>query len=125
MPNADSSVVRISDSVSPEAMRFFILTPAHEIIETNEKAWAEWFENSSEGVVEVAEDRIGSFTISTIFVGLEKDDAKELRLWETMIFDDSIAELDPPRVRCSGTWEDAERMHHEVFCKVRESEQQS
>ena len=97
-------------------MRFFILTPAHEIIETNEKAWAEWFENSSEGVVEVAEDRIGSFTISTIFVGLEKDDAKELRLWETMIFDDSIAELDPPRVRCSGTWEDAERMHHVVFC---------
>lgn len=103
-------------------MRFFILTPAHEIIETNEKAWAEWFENSSEGVVEVAEDRIGSFTISTIFVGLEKDDAKELKLWETIVFNESAPELDPPRERCSGTWEDAERMHHEVFCKTRDQE---
>lgn len=106
-------------------MRFFILTPAHEIVETNGEVWAEWFENSSEGIVEVAEDNIGKYTISTMFVGLEKDDAKNLRLWETIIFSDSIDELDPPRERCSGTWEDAEKMHHEVFCRVRKSEQQT
>lgn len=106
-------------------MKFFILTPAHEIQETSQQAWTDWFENESEGIVEVAEDRIGSFTISTIFIGLEKDDAKELRLWETIIFNESMAELDPPRERCSGTWEDAEKMHHEIFVKVRNAEQQA
>lgn len=74
-------------------------------------AWALWMESSHE-FRRVAREQVGSYDVSTVFLGLDHGIGRSNRapvLWETMIFGDGPlrGEMD----RCSGSREQAEAMH--------------
>lgn len=84
--------------------------------------WARWFEKADR---KVQLDVIDSFTISTIFLGLDHGYNGEPMLFETMIFPQSDLtnwednELYGYQTRCA-TWEEAEEQHRIAVSKVRE-----
>lgn len=76
--------------------------------------WAEWMEVAD---CQVAKEKIGSSTVSTVFLGLDRNfGVGSPVLWETMVFNGKLAhEMD----RCSGSREQAEAMHKKMCDRVK------
>jgi hypothetical protein len=73
--------------------------------------WARWLETANR---HVAERRLGTIRVSTVFLGIDHSFGRGLPvLFETMIFG---GKFDGYQERCM-TWEQAEVMH-EVACRL-------
>jgi hypothetical protein len=87
----------------------------------NAHEWAEWFANAGERRI-VAQDEIGDFLVSTIFLGVDPTasiDAAMPLLFETLIFENGKA------VGNKGlypTWKMAEVGHRRAVLRVRNSD---
>jgi hypothetical protein len=77
------------------------------VLEPDFLKWASWYENANR---RVAETHVGTFCVSTVFLGLNHcwSDGAPI-LWESMVFDEKNNEIDCDR--CSGSREQAEAMH--------------
>lgn len=84
--------------------------------ELNLMKWAQWFETADRTV---SKTWILDCEVSTVFLGIDHNfgcDSHEPILWETMIFE-GINE--GYCRRCSGTIEDARKMHEETVERVK------
>jgi hypothetical protein len=101
------------------------------VIEPDLRKWAEWYENVSNRIVR--KERIGSFLVNTIFLGIDHDfgDGGTL-LFETMVFDEAELYYDqlvdkhfPTAIdeytRQYSTWNDAEAGHQKTVDLIRRS----
>jgi len=91
------------------------------VIEHDLYKWARWMQKTER---HVADQKIGPYRISTVFLGLDHNygDKDGPVLWETMIFHDdknANAELDLEQDRCSGSREQAEAMHARMVERVK------
>ena len=76
--------------------------------------WARWYENANR---RVAETWVGTFCVSTVFLGLNYSwTGGPPILWESMVFDEKNKEVDCDR--CSGSREQAEAMHALMVRKI-------
>src|SRR3990167_4608613 len=87
----------------------YILSKAHELIETDLITWSKFIENIDN--IRIDQDRIGDILISTVFLGLDHNfgEGKPL-LFETMIFG---GEKDGEQERWH-TWDEAEQGHKKI-----------
>lgn len=78
--------------------------------------WARWFENGNR---HVAQDVLGEFRVSTVFLGLDHSfGSGPPLLFETMIFGPPDHNLNETMDRYT-TWEQAEAGHQAMLDKVR------
>lgn len=96
-------------------MNQYILKDRIPVSEPDIMTWARMFEF---GERTVGRTKLGDSEISTVFLGMDHSlDGDEPILWETMVFG---GELDQRQTRCSGSWEDAEKMHERMVLRVKE-----
>lgn len=91
----------------------YILVGQTAVPEPDLDKWARWFQTADR---EVAVTEVGSFTVSTVFLGLNHRFFGEGPpiLFETMVFSDR--ESTDYMTRCS-TWLEAEKMHQKAVQK--------
>lgn len=82
--------------------------------------WAKWF-NTSWPRRRVAHEKIGRYTISTVFLGVDHNfrDGPPM-LWETMAFQSDFEEVECDR--CAGGREQAEAMHAAMVSRFKSME---
>lgn len=88
-------------------MDTYILVDRVPVREPDTLKWAEWFSESREERV-VAQEEVGSVTVSTVFLGLNHSfDGCGLEIFETMVFRRGES------IMCqrASTWEEAENNH--------------
>jgi hypothetical protein len=78
----------------------------------------EWSKNYEQNRI-IKQEYILNIFISTIFLGLDHNffNNGPPILWETMVFG---GKLNGEQDRCSGSWEQAEKMHSEMVIKVKQ-----
>jgi hypothetical protein len=84
--------------------------PCDDVVE-----WAKWFEHANR---QVALTRVGSWTVSTIFIGIDLSLGCHgaPRLFETLAFGESVTELGGR----TPTWKDAEELHQKTVALLKE-----
>ena len=91
----------------------YILIMDRPIEEPDVLKWGRWMESSRRTI---AREKIGDSEVNTVFLGLDHGFGKGPPvLWETMVFG---GRLDQEQDRCSGTIEDAKRMHARMARRV-------
>ena len=88
---------------------YFILRPNHTIEPVDVITWAQWFHEPKNRIV--AQEDVGPYFVSTVFLGMDFNLIGKLMLFETMIFSNSGSiPPDEYQTRCS-TWDEALKMH--------------
>lgn len=87
----------------------YYILKGREIVPTNAKEWAEWFETADR---HVRNNSKGSIQVSTVFLGLDHNYSQKGPpiLFETMIFGGKYDQ----EMRRYATWEEAEEGHKEM-----------
>lgn len=93
---------------------YYILNEDHLAVPCELLEWAQWFESADR---RVAEDRIGAFRISTVFLGLDHafGEQGDPVLFETMVFGPDGESADMDRY---STWSDAQAGHARIKSEV-------
>jgi hypothetical protein len=98
-------------------MILYMLNAAGEPIPASDAL--EWGLSFKSAARHVADERIGPYRISTVFLGIDHNFMREGPpvLWETMVF--GVGYRDIALLRCSGAREQAEAMHQRMVKHVR------
>lgn len=98
------------ESGNGSAMNKFVLGPNHEVVvEPDLLRWGRFLED---GHRIVAQEYVGEYYVSTIFVGLEG------QIFETMVFRKNHPSDSLAQVRCS-TWQEAEAQHAKLVAEIK------
>lgn len=92
------------------------------VFEPDPTAWSRWFETSFVQRVVGSTPLTDDVSVSTIFLGLDHNYASTGPpvLWETMIFG---GPLDQTQVRCAGSREQAQAMHHHLLLRAQQAQE--
>lgn len=99
---------------------YYILNGELPVAANDLDEWATWIEKAER---HVADETIGDYRISTVFLGLDHNyhsDGPPI-FWESMVFAKKHNDpIDNDMMRCSGSWEQAEAMHARMVDKVKQ-----
>ena len=93
-------------------MNLYILKNHRVVQAKNIAAWAQWFENIDNRIIELTVDKRKKITVSTVFIGIGDTELFETKVW--------VKGKDANTFRTS-TWAKAKRLHTAV-CRTYKAE---